>query len=809
MSHLTRVISDTTTVTSTAASTMRARSLVVTGQKLKPFTNINVFFDSTVMNSRFVPCAKIVINSTFTFKGYLNANNQTNDILKRTTGVATYDVMEKGDILECDTGSAVVVVHETIYNRTTFANENVLYVTNIKGTITGAIRNSQYTASGTVLSVSLVNPRTTNSLGNLYGVLNIPASTFAAGTGKVLFSDSASPEVSTASTSAENTYLAQGVVTTTARNIISEVIVIHPAPPPPRGGDPLAQTFAVPTEQFNEGAFITSVDIFFASFAPGDPSPVEVQIVETLNGYPTQNIVEWGQSIKASNEMVASGTSLVPTRFKFDNLVKLEEGKEYAIKILTNSITYRVWTSFIGDAQLGNPASLITQQPHLGSFFKSQNNSTWTPEQLQDLTFVLNYAKFNTDVIGKPTLVENVQSLFHTLPANPFRTTNGQSKVVVNQPSHGFEAGLNVVFSDSTVFNSKYNITRVINSDLYVIDVITVQTANDNLGGSGVKVQKSIKFDGILVTGFEESRSAGIKATARLSSKLSRDAEDTDLTPDIKTDLLANKFLHTSTNKADFLQNAPSFELKFEMSSTNPAMSPIIDLDRVAVGLLGSRINSPSQSDIDFAIDGDTLVVGVSNISFTATTNIITVPVTTDYSKIKRGAWIKVVDTGGLNNNKTGYVSKIDTSLNQLTLVGDALVTEAARSATIIQYASFISETANLGTAESKYICKQVTLATPSKGFRVIFGANIPTETEIDMYYRISTASSVDPLTSRLWINFPITYKKTAVETEFTEFEYNIPNLVAFDTFQFKFVLRSTNTAVTPKLRKLRIIAHA
>ena len=37
---------------------------------------------------------------------------------------------------------------------------------------------------------------------------------------------------------------------------------------------------------------------------------------------------------------------------------------------------------------------IVSQQPYLGSLFKSQNGSTWTPSQFEDLKFLMNKCEF-------------------------------------------------------------------------------------------------------------------------------------------------------------------------------------------------------------------------------------------------------------------------------------------------------------------------------------------------------------------------------------------------------------------------------
>lgn len=576
----------------------------------------------------------------------------------------------------------------------------------------------------------------------------------------------------------------------------------------PANLSPLAQTFKV-SEAFPQGCYITSVDLYFAFKNTGETEPVEVQIVETLNGYPTENILNLAKSLVYPASITASTTAPVATKFTFPSLIYLEPNTEYAIKVMSNSTKYKVWTATMGQARVDNTAILITQQPALGSFFKSQNNSTWTAEQLQDLTFVLNRAKFNTNVLGNISLAELPRGEYVTLGPNPFRITNGQTAVKVKHVNHGLEAGMLVVYFNSTdtQFNAAtgFTVSDVIDTDTYYITTASQASTND-VGGGAVITEKVVRFDTFKVEGFFEGRDYGIKAVARLSSDTVVDGADTEIQSEEYNTLDVNKYIHSSINKSTKLQGANSFTLKVQLSSVNDALSPMIDLNKLTVRLMSNKINTPSVSDVNYNVDGVTVVVGASNVSFSATTNLITVPGTTDYSQLKLGAWIQI--SGGTNDTKKGYIGAIDTVANTILLVGDTLITAASTSSSIIQYKSFISEIANGGTAESKHITKLVTLVKPAAGFRVILQMNIPSTTELEMYYRTGLKASASKLADTNWTKNLISYKKSTNETHFTEYEYNITDLAKFDEFQFKFVFLSSTTSATPKIKALRIIAH-
>ena len=59
------------------------------------------------------------------------------------------------------------------------------------------------------------------------------------------------------------------------------------------------------------------------------------------------------------------------------------------------STKYKVFISRIGESDLLTD-EFISQQPYLGSLFKSQNASTWEPSQWEDLKFIINKAVFDT-----------------------------------------------------------------------------------------------------------------------------------------------------------------------------------------------------------------------------------------------------------------------------------------------------------------------------------------------------------------------------------------------------------------------------
>lgn len=161
--------------------------------------------------------------------------------------------------------------------------------------------------------------------------------------------------------------------------------------------DPVAQTFFVSDEEHPAGVFVTSVDLFFRN--KGDLLPLELQIRPVVNGFPSSNnIIPHALSIVAPEEVktaVVPNTSIAntATKFKFGSPVYLAPGFEYSFVLITDDFGYDYYAAEKGQPALGTDL-IISEQPFLGSLFKSQNQRTWTPIQNEDMMFVINKASF-------------------------------------------------------------------------------------------------------------------------------------------------------------------------------------------------------------------------------------------------------------------------------------------------------------------------------------------------------------------------------------------------------------------------------
>jgi hypothetical protein len=159
--------------------------------------------------------------------------------------------------------------------------------------------------------------------------------------------------------------------------------------------DPLAQSFYVEPDS---GIFVTSVDLYFYSRDP--ELPVTVQLRPIQLGLPTNEVYPFGEVVVDPKDVNISSDGSLATRVTFDSPVYLAGKQFHALAILSNSSIYNVWISRLSEVEVStanlteNQQVLVSKQSLSGSLFKSQNGSTWTPSQLEDLKFKLYRASF-------------------------------------------------------------------------------------------------------------------------------------------------------------------------------------------------------------------------------------------------------------------------------------------------------------------------------------------------------------------------------------------------------------------------------
>jgi hypothetical protein len=444
---------------------IRSRNLLVQGHKLKPQTRFYPYFDGVDITPYCTIASKMIYTpSSGTFDYTTNVGGQASELKRRIEGDSQV-CLNTGDVITNNAGTASAVIVNKYFDET---GAYCLSLLNIIGTFTtgDTISGSITSAQGTVVSITTPSTLVTSSIGDIEFLFNIPNSEsvrFRTGTRELKLVD-ATTYAGDYTSRGIATYEATGTLTTrqatinAVRNaqLVQEQVsdtqtILQSSTARTVIGwyDPLAQSFLI--EQ-KGGAFLTSIDVFFGT--KDSTQPVTLQIREMVNGTPGKSILPFSVVTKRAEDVLLSANFVTmpdgtqkrsydtPTRFTFESPVYVQDNTEYCFVLQSDSNNYNVWISYMGD-QIPGSGRTISVQPYAGVMFKSQNASTWTPDDNADIKFVINRAVFNTNVVGDVEFINDVLP-YDTLDTDPFQTTSGSTLVRVWHYDHGMTAGSTV-----------------------------------------------------------------------------------------------------------------------------------------------------------------------------------------------------------------------------------------------------------------------------------------------------------------------------------------------------------------------------
>jgi hypothetical protein len=158
---------------------------------------------------------------------------------------------------------------------------------------------------------------------------------------------------------------------------------------------PIAQTFIInEPERGVDAIFLTKVDLFFQS--KSSTFGVELQIRETVNGYPSSKIVPYGsKTLYSSQVYTSSSDASEATTFIFDTPVVLRTNEQYALVIVPDggNPDYNIWIGSLNGIDNVTNTPIFTNN-QLGSLFISSNDLNFTPIQNESIKYNLYTAEF-------------------------------------------------------------------------------------------------------------------------------------------------------------------------------------------------------------------------------------------------------------------------------------------------------------------------------------------------------------------------------------------------------------------------------
>ena len=509
--------------------------------------------------------------------------------------------------------------------------------------------------------------------------------------------------------------------------------------------------------------FVTKIQTYFKS--KDATVPVRLELRPVVNGAPSSDDILPGSVVVLPPSAVQTAVSQTqasalssPTTFTFDEPIFLEHDEEYAIVLLSDCNSYEAYVGETYEFQLGSTERRIDRQPSLGSLFKSQNGTTWTPDQTKDLAFDLFKAQFTT--AGGTVVFENSVVPDMLLSNNPISTDSGSRTISVLAPDHGFIVGdtvsitgfdsagtglLNGIDSAGRVNDFTHTITAV-DGFGYQVVLSDSATATGFVGGARVKSSRQILFDTVipqLDTLVPQDTNITVDAkftTGRsLAGAETRGTKDTAFSGDLaigqENDFSAPRIIGTTAfETANIGSGEKSATIQTAFSTTRADVSPVIDLQRAGMITISNRIDN----------------------------------------QVSSGA------TAGTSNTPIFYVGE-DSD----------------------------------GSSLSKHITKVVNLIEPALGLSILVNARKPSSADFQIWTRVADAD--ENIFEKPWKLGTQINTVSSNELSFKDYEFvrefvsnsgsNDPT--SFMSYQVKIVMTSTNSSTPPLFRDLRVIATA
>ena len=425
---------------------IRSRNIGFNVDRLKPRTRMYAFFDGVDVTGYMTPK---VIEITKSSSADPNTN-ETPFVVGETvigqTSKCQLKVAPANDGLKTDPyGVGQATLAESYASQTPFLNIDITAMAeSVNPNFFGNALVGEVLVGQTSGARAVMRDRRllSDNIGNLQGTLFIPSPKndsnprWATGTRSVRFTTSSTNSKASGDvdSSADTTYQATGTLKTVRENILAirnadivrdtvsdsrTVITTRTSTRQIGWYDPLAQSFLVAEEG---GVFLSSVDIFFKTKDSNIPISMQIRTME--NGYPSKEILPFSDCTVDADQIELSDNAAIPSRFVFRSPVYIKADTEYCVVLLSDSNEYQVWISRMGDIDVSGTRT-ISEQPYSGVLFKSQNASTWTADQYEDLKFTIYRASFTqptgTVILNNAELGRGNRGI-HNLIENPIQT---------------------------------------------------------------------------------------------------------------------------------------------------------------------------------------------------------------------------------------------------------------------------------------------------------------------------------------------------------------------------------------------------
>tara|TARA_B100001057_G_C22806624_1_gene933716 strand:+ start:272 stop:1858 length:1587 start_codon:yes stop_codon:yes gene_type:complete len=514
------------------------------------------------------------------------------------------------------------------------------------------------------------------------------------------------------------------------------------------GKQPIAQSFYIDEPR---GIYCTKFDLFLKS--ADENAPIQVQIRPMINGFPSSTRIIPGSIKSLPGNTFSSGASVsadasTATAFEFDEPVYLQGETDYALVVIADSKDYEIYIAEINEFTVGSTEKRVNKQPTLGSLFYSQNGVSFTASQNQDLTFKLYKAKFK--FTSAKVALHNSPLPKQLLKNNPIVTVKNSNAIKVVHPNHGMQVGQPVSLSgvDSNGVGGIFASTLNKRYNLTAVDHSGYQFTADSAADS---------------------------------------------------DAIGGGSSVQSTKNILYNTIYPNF------ATITPHSQQIDAAIKTTTGKSYAGGETSFQKETSFR----TIKLNENN-----TDDIIRMIAHDSAETSELGAGVKSLNMQlELTNADSSAAPMIDLQRSSVGLISNIIDKQASSVTSGFNVPLvFVDETSpTSGSSAAKHLTRMIKLGEDAVGLKVLLSANRPDGSDFQLYFR--TASGETSLRAQ---SFVLASQESTIQTNdnpfsFNEYTYLIGgiggDITAFDKFQLKIVMRSTNQAKVPKISDLRVIA--
>tara|TARA_B100001248_G_scaffold139809_1_gene104978 strand:+ start:3238 stop:10071 length:6834 start_codon:yes stop_codon:yes gene_type:complete len=541
-----------------------------------------------------------------------------------------------------------------------------------------------------------------------------------------------------------------------------------------------------------------------------------------------------GDSGKKISNVNLSSTAATPTTFRFDSPVYLQENQEVCIVLFTPCERYFAWISRMGEQEI-NGTRMISKQPHLGVLFKSQNNSTWTAYDYEDLKFTVHRASFDIEGgRGTLTLTNDVVES-KTLGADPIRTISGSSFVQVSHPDHHMYSASNNVTVSGVTSGITTTLGAAISSTTQT--AITI-TANSDFvadsGGSNITIKigdeiiQGAKTNATTITastrGYDSTTAAthANGATVELYQINGIPLDQVNKTHPALANIGIDSYTVVTSNSANASSNQGGSAVVVTENAMMDGMQTLLPTILYPETGINSTIRtttatSPNGTETSFSLAGTTFAKPITlgeNFIFDKPRMVASQINETNEIAGQKSFYLDLE----LRSSRENLSPVVDLDRKSIVAFSNRLnkIDSASDMGVTALHGDYVSSEQPQGDVnEAIYMTRRVALDTPATGIKVFLDMNRFASANVKVMFKILRSDDASDF-DEIGYNFfntdgsPDSVVNASLSaTDFKEYEYTANNLDEFIAFSIKIVMQGTNSSEPPRLKDLRALALA